>query len=73
MNKLWSLNNEELQVARRLEDYFRSSDMTFREKVFHAILIARYELEGHHFSNEYERQRILEFARVLDRLLQKTV
>lgn len=73
MNKLLPLSGEELQVAHRLEDYFRSSDMTFQEKVFHAILIARHELEGHHFGNEYERQRILEFARVLDRLWQKTV
>jgi hypothetical protein len=73
MDKLISFNNEELQVARRLEDYFSSSDMTFREKVFHALLIARYELEGHHFSNELERQKIMDFARVLDCLLQKTI
>jgi len=73
MNHLCSLNNEELEVARRLEDYFRSSDMTFREKVFHAILIAQHELEGHHFTNEYERQRIMEFTRVLERLLDKII
>jgi len=73
MNSFMPLSGEELQVAQRIDNYFKYSDMSFREKVFHAILIARHELEGHHFCNEYERQKILQFARVLDCLLQKTV
>jgi hypothetical protein len=36
------------------------------------MLITSHELEGHHFGNEYERQRVMQFARVLDGLLQKT-
>lgn len=73
MTKVTQLSGEELQVAQRIEDYFKSSNMPFREKVFHAILITRYELEAHHFSNELEHQKILEFARVLDCLQQKII
>lgn len=67
------LNGEEFQVAKRIDNYFKCSDMSFREKVFHAMLITRHELEAHHFGNEYERQRVMLFAQVLDGLLQKTV
>lgn len=73
MDNIWQLNGEELQVAQRINNYFRCSDMSFREKVFHAMLIARHELEAHHFGNEYERQRVQQFAQVLDGLLQKTM
>jgi hypothetical protein len=67
------LNGEEIQVAKRIDNYFKCRDMSFREKVFHAMLITRHELEAHHYGNEYERQRVMQFARVLDGLLQKTV
>ena len=73
LDTIMKLNNEELQVAQRIDNYFRCNDMSFREKVFQAMLITRHELEAHHFGNEYERQRILQFAQVLDGLLQKTV
>ncbi|MGI5912252.1 MAG: hypothetical protein ACOX6E_06720 [Syntrophomonadaceae bacterium] len=73
MDRLNQLSAEEIAVAQRIESYFKSSSMTFQEKVFHAILITRYELEAKHFSDEHEYQRILEFARVLDRLKQKFI
>ncbi len=73
MRNILHLSGEELQIAKRIDNYFKYCDMSFRDKVFHTILIAQYELEGHHFSNEYERQRILQFIRVSDDLLQKTV
>jgi hypothetical protein len=73
LDTIMKLNNEELQVIQRIDNYFRCSDMSFPEKVFQAMLITRHELEAHHFGNEYERQRVMQFARILDGLLQKTV
>lgn len=73
MNKTEQLSNEELQVIQRIEDYFKSSSMPLREKVFHAILITKYELEAQNFSNESEREKIIHFARILDRLQHKLI
>lgn len=71
MHMLQQLNKEEYQVANRVERYFKSNDMSFQDKVYNAMLIAQYELEGHHYSSDEERTKIARFKTVLDRLLQK--
>ncbi len=71
MNTKFNLTTEEEQVAKRINSYFKPGDMSFQEKLFHALLIAQNELDGHHFSTEYERLRILQFKSVLDSLHQK--
>ncbi|MBC7076000.1 MAG: hypothetical protein H5T98_08025 [Syntrophomonadaceae bacterium] len=65
------LTNEEAQIARRVESYFKTSNMSLREKLFNAALIAQYELEGHYFCTEDERQKITRFKVILDSLMQK--
>lgn len=65
------LTIEEEQVANKVNNYFKSSNMTMRDKVFHAALIAQQELDEHNFSTEYERIRIAQFKDVLDTLIMK--
>lgn len=65
------LSKEEEQVARKVEVYFKPGDMTFREKVFNALLIAQYDLEAQHFSNEKQYARLMQFKSILDSLWQK--
>lgn|GEM_PF-621635 len=65
------LNKEEYRVAHRVNRYFKSNDMSFHDKLFHAMLIAQYELEGHHYGNDEERIKIARFKSVLDGLLHK--
>ncbi|MGI6467463.1 MAG: hypothetical protein ACOX0Q_00255 [Syntrophomonadaceae bacterium] len=62
---------EEISVARRLEQYFSHADMDFREKVFQAQLIARYELECGQPATESERMRIMTFMDTLDTIWHK--
>lgn len=71
MYSLEQLNKEEYRIAYRIDRYFKSDDMSFQDKVFHAMLIAQYELEGHHYSSDEERAKIARFKSVLDRLLYK--
>ncbi len=71
MNTHRYLSREEFNVARRIERYFKSDNMSFQDKIFNARLIAQYELEAQYFSNEEEKRRILEFKGILDRLMFK--
>ncbi|MEN6350094.1 MAG: hypothetical protein ABFD08_11945 [Syntrophomonas sp.] len=66
-----ALSQEEEQIVRKIELYFKSGDMTFRDKVFNALLIAQYDLEAQHFSNERQHARLTRFKTVLDSLWQK--
>lgn len=65
------LTLEEKLVAKKIDKYFQTSDMDFKEKIFNAILIAQHELDAHYFSDEYEKQKILHFKNVLESLLEK--
>lgn len=65
------LTSEEQQVAYRVDQYFKSPSMTIHEKLFNALLIAQLELDEENFSNENERNKIVQFKNVLDGLLQK--
>lgn len=71
MYTVLELTGEELSMAKKLNDYFRCSEMGFREKVFHALLIAQHDLEAHHYCSESERLKILAFTQILDALLNK--
>lgn len=62
-------DREEKQVAEQVERYFRSNRMPFQEKLFHALLIAQHDLEAHHFCSESERERLIHFIEVLNRML----
>lgn len=71
MDTTTGLTLEEQKVAEQIDRYFLSSRMTYREKLFHALLIAQHDLEAHHFSSEDERQRILKYIMVLQGMLSK--
>ncbi|QGT99564.1 hypothetical protein SYNTR_0971 [Candidatus Syntrophocurvum alkaliphilum] len=65
------LSFEEEKVAKRVETYFKSKEMTLHEKLFNAMLIAQHDLEAHNFANEDERMKIIHFKKVVDSLLKK--
>ncbi len=71
MEYLSDLSSKELDVARKVDQYFKLDHMSFQEKAFNALLIAQYELEAQHYGNESERTRIMEFRDVLLLLLNK--
>lgn len=71
MNTTYWLTLEEQKVAEQVERYFRSSRMTFREKLFHALLIAQHDLEAQHFCSEDERQRLVLYIDILETMLSK--
>lgn len=66
-----NLNSEEQEIVRKIDSYFKTSNMNFRDKLFNALLIAQHELESHHFSSEDEKLKILHFKNTLDNLLKK--
>ncbi|MBO8158479.1 hypothetical protein [Thermosyntropha sp.] len=66
-----NLSSEEKEIARKVDDYFKTTNMNFRDKVFNALLIAQHELEGHHFCSEAEKLKIIHFKNTLDSLLKK--
>jgi len=65
------LTNKEKQITQKVEKYFKTGNMSLREKLFNTALIAQYELECHHFCTEDARQKIVGFKSTLDDLLQK--
>ncbi|KUG03166.1 hypothetical protein ASZ90_019431 [hydrocarbon metagenome] len=71
MYYLSNLSQEELKVVRKIDEYFSLDHMSFQEKLFHALLIAQYELEAQYYSNEFEKSRIVEFRDILLILLSK--
>ena len=60
------LTLEERLVANKIEKYFKTTNMNFRDKIMHAILIAQHELDAHYFSDEHEKQKILHFKKTLE-------
>ncbi|MGI6453789.1 MAG: hypothetical protein ACOX0E_10075 [Syntrophomonadaceae bacterium] len=71
MSKAAPFNYKEQRIVMKLDEYFKGKNMSFSEQVFNALLIASHDLEAHHFSNENERLRILEFKQVLENLWHK--
>lgn len=67
---LW-LNHEEQKIAEQVERYFRSTRMTLREKLFHAMLIAQHDLDAHHFCSDSEREGLIHYISVLHGILAK--
>lgn len=65
------LSCEEMEILTRLQRYFHCHEMPVRDKVFHAILIAHYELEAQHYSNDAQKMRIIHFKNTLESLLGK--
>lgn len=66
-----NLSCEEMEVLARLDRYFHCNEMPVRDKVFHAILIAQYELEAQHYTNDAQKVRIIYFKNTLETLLGK--
>jgi len=65
------LTLEEQQTLIKLENYFRSSEMSLYERIFNALIIAEHELNGHYFTSEHERLIIENFKLILNDLLIK--
>lgn len=65
------LDRDELMILERLNHYFKSNQMTTREKARAARLIAEHDLESQHYSSETERQTLLFFYHTLEKLLDK--
>lgn len=66
-----ALSQEEEKIARKVDGYIKVDTMSFREKIFHALLITQHELEVQYFSNEEQRRKLLQFKVTLDSLWQK--
>lgn len=71
MPKAMKLSEEEKYVVQKLNSYFKPGNMSFEERVFNALLITRYDLEAHHFSNDKQRRTLIKYQNVLDGLLKK--
>lgn len=65
------LDRDELMILERLNRYFKSNQMTTKEKARAARLIAEHELDSQQYSSEKERQTILFFYMTLEKLLDK--
>jgi len=70
-NMATPLSFKEQRIIMRIDQYFKNSNMSLYEKIFNAKLIAEYDLEGHHFDNDYERRIISDFQDTLANLLVK--
>ncbi len=68
---LSNLSQEEVNVARKIDEYFKPEHMSFSEKLFNAMLITQHELEFEYFGNDYEKSKILQFHDILLLLLNK--
>ncbi len=71
MDIIKNMTIEEKLITKRLDKYFKNSNMSLKDKVFNALLIAQHELEAHHFTSETEKQRIIHFKVALDGLFEK--
>jgi len=65
------LNAEEAEVLKKIENYFKPSSMSIKDKVRAALIIAEHELESEQYGNEREHQNILFFYRILGRVIDK--
>ncbi|MEN6389391.1 MAG: hypothetical protein ABFD04_03175 [Syntrophomonas sp.] len=65
------LNRDELMILERLNHYFKSNQMTTREKARAARLIAEHDLESQQYGSEKERQIVLFFYKTLEKLVDK--
>ena len=65
------LTMEEDRLAQRVNNYFRSPDMSMRDKVFNAKLIAVHDLELENFSCKTEKEKLTHYYHMLDRIMQK--
>jgi hypothetical protein len=71
MVSIEQLSREEKIVYYRVNEYFKSPAMTLQDKIINAQLIAQHELEEQNFTNDVERQKIVQFYNTLDSLLNK--
>lgn len=71
INPIFNLNQQELNIVRKVDEYFIIDSMSFQEKIFQALLIAQHELEAEYYENECEKMRIIEFRDTLLGLLHK--
>ncbi|MDD3023788.1 MAG: hypothetical protein PHE26_07820 [Syntrophomonadaceae bacterium] len=66
-----AFSHEEEKMADRVNLYFKVDDMSFRDKIFHALLITQHDLEAQHFSNEEQHRKLLQFKNTLESLWKK--
>jgi len=65
------LTPDEMALVFKVEHHNKSKRMSLREKLHHARLVALYDLELGHFSQERERQELSRFAQQLETILRK--
>ncbi|NLB17335.1 MAG: hypothetical protein GX825_01015 [Syntrophomonadaceae bacterium] len=65
------LTAEEDQVAQKVASYFRSPEMSLREKLFNAKLIAVHDLELENFTGQDEKEKLARYYQMLDSIMQK--
>jgi hypothetical protein len=56
MYPISNLSRKELNVARKIDEYFKPDHMSFQEKLFNALLIAQHELEAEYYGDEFEKK-----------------
>jgi hypothetical protein len=61
----------EQEAVNKVENYFKSKNMTLQEKLFHALLIAQHDLDAMNFTSPVEEVKISEFKQTINNLLCK--
>jgi hypothetical protein len=65
------LTPDEMAIISKVENHNKSKKMSIREKLRHAKLVALYDLELGHFTQEQQRLELSDFARKLETILRK--
>lgn len=71
MSSLAPFNPDEMLVLERINNYFKSTNMTIKDKVRAALIIAEHELESEQYGSEKELQRILFYYQTLGGVMNK--
>ncbi|MEA1962294.1 MAG: hypothetical protein U9N81_13685 [Bacillota bacterium] len=66
-----TLTHEEQLIANRVNHYFKCPEMSMKDKLYHAILIAQHDLDSHSFCGEAEKNRLTHYKNLLDNIWQK--
>jgi len=67
----YNLSKTELDLLKKIDNYFNPDDMSFQEKLFNALLIVQHEIEAQYYNNDLEKANIFKFRDTLITLLDK--
>ncbi len=71
MSSLAPFSSEEIQVLERINNYFKSTNMTIKDKVRAAFIIAEHELDSEQYGSAKEHENILFFYQTLGKVINK--